>query len=522
MTNLEQQSKLARMTHTATLQFYHRGQTVRLQNVAPTRTILQYLREDQHCTGTKEGCAEGDCGACTVVIGAAVYPKDQTGQTAKARLQLRSVNACIQFLPTLHGKALFTVEDLKALNAGQLHPVQQAMVNCHGAQCGFCTPGIVMSLWDQYEWARDQAQAPLSREALAEALSGNLCRCTGYRPILDAGEQMFDLPAAPLDRAPILAALSAIHDDPQGRQGLVLQHPTGRYYAPRHIDDFAECLRVHPDAHILAGSTDMGLWVNKQFKPLTDLVYAGDVAALKSLTQSKTHLHIGAAVALEDAWEALVHHYPNLQEVWKRFASPPVRHAGTMGGNVANGSPIGDSSPVLMALDAHIVLQQGQQQRQLPLRRFYLDYMKKDLRPGEFLREIVVPLPRPRQSVAVYKISKRHDCDISAVCAAFSVELDEQQGVKDIRLVFGGMAATVKHAQQAEACLQGQAFDEVHVKAAMQALTQDYQPLSDMRASSAYRMQVAQNLLYKFFLQNTLPSAAAASDAGLSVWSAHV
>lgn len=469
---------------TRPIRFFHRGQIVEVADAAPTRSVLDWLREDAQCTGTKEGCNEGDCGACTVVLG-------ELG--GDGTLALSTTNACIQFLPTLDGKALFTVEDLKSTQ-GALHPVQQAMVECHGSQCGFCTPGFVMSMWSVYQ-QHQPGGTRATRAEMADALSGNLCRCTGYRPILDAGERMFELPAAPFDSAPAVAALQSLHQP----MSFAYEHGAG-YHAPRTLDELAALRERLPQARLLAGSTDIGLWVNKQFKDVGTLIYVGEVAELKAIEARDGGLWIGAAASLEAAWGALARRHATLAEVWRRFASPPVRHAGTMGGNVANGSPIGDSAPVLMALDAQIELRRGERVRRLPLTEFYVDYMKNRLEPGEFVQALWLPeLPAARR-VRAYKISKRFDCDISALLLAASIELDGDT-VKEIRLAYGGMAAIVRRAALSEAALLGQPWNEASVASAMQALAQDFKPLTDMRASAAYRMQVAQNLLQRFWLE---------------------
>jgi xanthine dehydrogenase small subunit len=486
---------------TRPVRFFHRGEIVEVTPTASTRTVLEWLREDAHCSGTKEGCAEGDCGACTVVIG---EPVDSAGSPALPvvdGLALRSVNACIQFLPTLDGKALFTVEDLKRLNAGSLHPVQQAMVDCHGSQCGFCTPGFVMSLWSTYERHQAGASRP-TRQQLADDLSGNLCRCTGYRPILDAGTRMFELPAVRFDTKPVLAALSQLAERPDAAEAIACG--SGAFHAPRSLEALATLREAKPAATMLAGSTDVGLWVTKQFRPLPELIHVGEVAELKQVKEADGELVIGAGATLEDAWKALVARWPSLEDVWLRFASLPIRNAGTMGGNVANGSPIGDSPPVLMALDAQIVLRRGARERRMPLPDFYLDYMKNQLEPGEFVQAVAVPLPdaalaAASRPVRAYKISKRFDCDISALCAGLALRLDGDT-VRDARFAFGGMAATVKRARAAEAAVIGQPWTAATVAAAQAALDAEFKPLSDMRASDAYRRSVARNLLQRFWL----------------------
>jgi len=495
------------------IRFFHRGRVVEVGGVHPTRSVLDWLREDARCSGTKEGCNEGDCGACTVVVGE-LADAGNTGDSSAVRgLTLNTVNACIQFLPTLDGKALFTVEDLKSMSNGALHPVQQALVDCHGSQCGFCTPGFVMSLWATYEQHRQGAAAP-TRQQLADELSGNLCRCTGYRPILDAGQRMFDLPAVALDTAPVVAALQSMKRSSSFEYAPA--QTTDRFYAPTTLDELAALREAMPQAQLLAGSTDVGLWVNKQFRPLGDIVCVGEVAELKRVAEVNGELYIGAGASLEAAFAALARHAPSLTDVWLRFASPPIRHAGTMGGNVANGSPIGDSPPVLMALDAQIELRRGERVRRMPLTDFYVDYMKNRLDPGEFVQGLAVPLAAFERTLRAYKISKRFDCDISALCAGFAIQLDGCI-VREVRLAYGGMAATVKRAAQAEAALVGQPWSQASVNAAKAALALDFQPMSDMRASATYRLQVAQNLVQRLWLEtrteNPLPTEA------MSVWS---
>ncbi|RZA32328.1 MAG: xanthine dehydrogenase small subunit [Lysobacteraceae bacterium] len=470
------------------IRFYYRGAVQEVSDVRPTQTILQHLREDLHCTGTKEGCAEGDCGACTVVIGA----------LEDGKLALRAVNSCIQFTPTLDGKALFTVEDLQAPD-GTLHPVQQALVECHGSQCGFCTPGFAMSLWGMYlkqESHGLSGRAP-SRCQIDDALSGNLCRCTGYRPIIDAARRMVELPAASFDRAALAERLGAL----QRAHGFTYEAQGGRFHTPRTLDELVALRSEFPAALLLAGSTDVGLWVTKHMRELNDIIYLGQVEALKTVVESAGMLEIGAGVTLSDAYAALCRHYPGeLGEMWQRFASLPIRNAGTLGGNVANGSPIGDSMPWLIALGSQVVLRGAAGERVLALEDFYLGYQQKDLQPGEFVQALRVPLPQADVRFRTYKLAKRFDQDISAVCAAFAVTLDGGV-VASARIAFGGMAATPKRASGAESALLGQPWNEAALRSAMAALARDYAPLSDMRASNSYRMQAAQNLLRRFWFE---------------------
>jgi len=510
------------------IRFHHRGRIVEVGDVHPTRSVLDWLREDAACTGTKEGCNEGDCGACTVVIGE--LPGASTAPSSIVQgLALRSVNACIQFLPTLDGKALFSVEDLKRRD-GTLHPVQQSMVDCHGSQCGFCTPGIVMSLWSTYERHCERGSTP-TRQQLADELSGNLCRCTGYRPIVDAGVRMFEAPPARLDTAPVIAALRAIASRetfvyaaphptaPRTAQGAA---PVHRFQAPRTIEALAELVQAHPQARILAGSTDIGLWVNKGLRDLPEIISTGEVDELKRVEPNAgSGLTIHAGASLEDAWAAICRRHPEFTDLWLRFSSLPIRNAGTMGGNVANGSPIGDAPPALIALDATVVLRLGQRVRRMPLADFYIDYMKNHLEAGEFVLAIELPrLPAARQ-VRGYKISKRYDCDISAVCGAFAIELDARGQVCEVRLVYGGMAGIVKRAAGAERAMLGQPWSEATLRAAQTALDADFTPLTDMRASKAYRTQIARNLLERLWLETRVDRPLAATETSVHATLAH-
>ena len=464
------------------------GKVVAVDGVEPTRTVLAHVRETLGRPGTKEGCAEGDCGACTVVV----------AELCDGRVKMQPVNSCIQFLPTLDGKALFTVEDLRQPD-GALHPVQAAMVASHGSQCGFCTPGFVMSLWSLYlTHGADKTGRP-DEAAIRSALTGNLCRCTGYRPIIEAANNMFDLPPVDFDDEALRAALLSIKRDTT----LTIEHQGQHFFAPRSMAELLTRRAAHPNATILAGSTDIGLWVNKQFRDLGDIIFIGEVAELRHVRKHATGLTIGAGVSLSDTYQALQEIYPEMNEMWERFASPPIRNAGTLGGNVANGSPIGDSMPALIALGASVTLASIAGARTLPLEDLYLAYMKNAIAADEVLIAIDIPLPLstlPTLQFRTYKVSKRFDSDISALCAAFAFQFDGQK-ISNPRVAFGGMSATPKRAAATEAALNTQLWNEATVRTAMVALAADYAPLSDMRASSEYRMTTAQNLLYRFYLE---------------------
>jgi len=477
------------------IRFILDGSVVSISNIDPSLTLLQYLRETLYRSGTKEGCAEGDCGACTVVI----------GEIVDGRIRLHSINACIQFVAMLHGKLLFTVESLQT---AELHPVQQAMVDCHGSQCGFCTSGFVMSLFALFK-----TTARPDRSQINDALSGNLCRCTGYRPIIEAAAQMFEIErpdnwltqaaqehVSPIDEyeSGLINLLESIRPE----KILYLQHSGKQFFAPLAVDEFAQLIEQKPGATIVAGNTDVGLWVNKQLRVLPEVISLSQVNELKKIEVTDSEIIIGAGVSLSDAFTELVRHYPELNDLFRRFASMSIRNAGTLVGNVANGSPIGDSMPILIALNSELNLRKGKSQRKIALDQFYLGYQQKDCQPGEFIESIRIPLNNNHYQLASYKVSKRFDQDISAVCSAFVIGLDENGIIDHLRIAYGGMAATPVRAKNTEQVLLGKQWSEASVEIARQKLNEDFSPLSDVRASSAYRLKVAQNLITRFFLES--------------------
>ncbi len=555
---------------TQTVRFIRRGELVSLPNVPPSRTLLEVLREDLGCSGTKEGCNEGDCGACTVVL----------GELVAGRLKYSAINSCIRFAHAINGMALWTVEDiavdplikpsradggLGAAGAAGLHPAQQAMVDCHGSQCGFCTPGFVMSMFGMYQNHVCHFR-PISRELAQEELSGNLCRCTGYRPILDAAQQMAKYPTRRVDEAALAGKLRSLHRLPV--------RPTGpSYLMPRTLSELLQARSQHPQAQLVAGCTDVGLWVTKmhmQFEQVLDLTQTAELLRIETYPH---HVAIGAAVSLTDAYAALVQDRPQLKAFANRFAGLPTRNAGTLGGNVANGSPIGDSMPLLIALRASVVLmswRQGRiQHRELALEQLYIGYRKSVIAPDEVLAWVKVPKPTPhphpnplppagegevsqtpslrlkegaasqspsphlqegaasqtpslrlqegaanrspsphrgegwgegQEWMRVYKISKRFDDDISAVCLALNLDILDGK-VQRASIGAGGVAATPARATRTEALLTGQTWNQKTVNRAIACLREEFQPISDMRASAGYRSQVLGNLLQRFWLE---------------------
>ena len=467
---------------TQSLRFIRRGQTVTLHNVAPDRTLLQVLREDLGATGTKEGCGEGDCGACTVVV----------AEPDNGALRYRAINSCIRLAHSIHGMALWTVEDIAQAD-GSLHPAQEAMVQCHGSQCGFCTPGFVMGLFGMYQNSTCQGQ-PISRTDAQEALSGNLCRCTGYRPILDAAQQMQHLPSVRIDEAKVLQNIERLALDVPGSK------PDFAYKSPRTLAELTAARAACPHAQIVAGCTDVGLWVTKLHRHFDSVIDVTQVGELRQTLHQADCLQIGAAVTLHEAFTALVAGRPQLHGFATRFAGLPVRNSGTLGGNVANGSPIGDSMPLLIALGATVVLASQRGEREMPLEDLYTGYRTHVMAADEVLAWIKVPHPAS-ECMRVYKISKRFDGDISAICLALSLTVVDGV-VTAASIGVGGVAATPVRALQTQASLVGQSWTLTTAQAAAEVLRAEFQPISDMRASAAYRSQVLGNLLQRFWLES--------------------
>jgi xanthine dehydrogenase small subunit len=434
-------------------------------DAAPTDTVLDLLRYRLRRTGTKEGCAEGDCGACTVLVGDA-----QDGG-----VRWRAVNACILFVPMIDGKLLRTVESL-----GGDHPVQREMVARHASQCGFCTPGFVMSLY-----GRSIAALGTEGESVGDVIAGNLCRCTGYGPILDAGE------AVPPEAA----------DDRADADALAALAPA--YGNPRSADELAALLLAAPETRIVAGATDVGLWVTKQHRDLGPTAFIGDIADLRGIDETPDALTLGAAVTYSEARAPLARLHPDLGELVRRIGGVQVRNSGTMGGNIANGSPIGDMPPALIALGAELTLRHGDARRTIPLEAFFLAYGRQDRAPGEFVESVRIPRPAPGTIVRIVKLSKRSDSDISSVCGAFAFEIADGR-IARARIAFGGMAGIPKRATACEGALLGQPWTRETVEAGVTALGDDYRPLDDLRGSATYRLAVAGNLLRRLAAENGL------------------
>jgi len=462
------------------IRFLLNGTPRRLANVAPTTTVLDYLRDAERACGTKEGCAEGDCGACTIAL----------GEPAEAGIRWRAVDACIAFLPQIDGKILLTVEGLAERNA--LHPVQQAMVENDGSQCGFCTPGFVMALF-----AFQHGGEAADDEAVHEALAGNLCRCTGYRPIVAAARQIAGAPDLfDAGEAALLEALAPLRRSEE----IALEHGGESFFAPASLDRLLALRAERPAAHLLAGGTDLALLVTKDYRSLESVILVTRVPELCEIRIEADAVALGAAVTYTDALPVIERYWPSFARLVKRIGSRQIRNLGTIGGNIANASPIGDMPPGLIALSATVGLRSHAGRRELPLEDFFLDYRRTALAKDEIVEAVCIPLPQEGQQFRTYKIAKRWDQDISAVCGAYSITLEEGR-VDAARIVYGGMAATPRRALRAERALIGRALTEATVEIAAAALAEEFHPIGDWRASAAYRTQVAGNLLRRFWLE---------------------
>ena len=455
--------------------FFLDGEVVTIDDVDPTATLLDHLRYRMRRTGTKEGCAEGDCGACTVLVG------ELHGDGMAVRW--RSVNACILFLPMLHGKALLTIESLAANSV--LNPLQACMAENGSSQCGFCTPGFVMSLYGRCIGATGH------KLPVTDVVAGNLCRCTGYGPILDAAEAVDHIDR---DDASVVSGLKSLAtpDTVSGGYG------DRTWFVPRTAPALAALLAEHPDARLVAGATDVGLWVTKGLRTIDILIFVGDIAELQNIEETEAGLTIGAAVRYADAHESFQRLHPDLGELIRRIGGLQVRNAGTVGGNIANGSPIGDGPPALIALGAELTLRSRAGTRTIPLEDYFLEYGKQDRRTGEFVESIHIPRPGADDIVHISKLSRRFDSDITAVCGAFMLTVRDGYIVA-ARIAFGGMAGTPSRAKGGEAALIGAPFTLETIQTAAAALSDDYAPLTDVRGSAAYRKQAAANLLLRLW-----------------------
>ena len=461
------------------ISFIRNNRIVEIKNPNPNETLLNYIRTSLKKTGTKEGCAEGGCGACTVVV----------GELKGHEISYSAINSCITFLPTLQGKQLILVEDL-ILKDGSLHPVQQAMVDYHGSQCGFCTPGFVMALFSMYK-----KYSEFNEEVIKDSISGNLCRCTGYQPIINAAKSLKNKnDYFSLNKQNTVNLLKKISN-----KSIAIYTNNKKYFAPKSIQELKKIIKKNSDAVFLSGGTDLSLSVTKERKSINSIIYMNSVRDLSYIKNNNQYIEVGASTPLIDLEDYIKKYYPDFTKILKRYGSPQIRNVGTVAGNIATASPIGDCLPLLLSLNAQVVLQDIKKTKILNLDNYFISYRKTQLKKGQFIQAVRIPLFK-NSIFKAYKISKRFDDDISSVCAAFNLEIVKNK-VKSIRIAYGGMAAVPKRAISCEKVFLNSFFTEDILSKGKEALKKDFKPISDMRASGLYRMEVAKNLLEKCFVE---------------------
>ena len=465
------------------IKFVHNDRIIEIKNPDPNETLLNYVRNKLKKTGTKEGCAEGGCGACTVVL----------GELKNNKIKYSAINSCIMFLPTLQGKQLILVEDLVSEN-GSLHPVQQAMVNYHGSQCGFCTPGFVMSLFSMFK-----NHIRFKESVIKDSIAGNLCRCTGYQPIIKAAKSLNNKKKNDhffKNKNNIIKLLKKINEE-----SIVIYKKDKKYFAPRYVQELKKILKKNNDSHLLSGGTDLSLVTTKERRDINSIIYVNSISELNYIKNNNQYIEVGAATPLIDFENYIQKYYSDFTTILKRYGSVQIRNVATLAGNIATASPIGDTLPLLLSLDAKIVLRSTKKTKIQTLNQFFIDYRKTKLKKGQFIHSLRIPL-YPKNIFKAYKISKRFDDDISSVCASFNLELKNKK-IKDIKIAYGGMAPIPKRAKHCEKKLLNSFFTAKNIDKAKEALEEEFKPISDMRAGSKYRMEIAKSLLQKCFLEIT-------------------
>jgi len=465
------------------IKFVHKNEIVEVKNPNPNETLLNYIRTKLKKTGTKEGCAEGGCGACTIVL----------GELKNNKINYNAINSCIMFLPTLQGKQLILVEDLISKN-GSLHPVQEAMVNYHGSQCGFCTPGFVMSLFSMFK-----NHIRFKDNIIKDTIAGNLCRCTGYKPIIKAAKSLNSKNKIDhffQNQQSTISLLKKITNE-----SIVIYSKNKKYFAPIYVKELKKILKKNINSHLLSGGTDLSLIVTKERKDINSLIYMNSINELNYIKNDNKYIEVGAATPLTTLESYIEKYYPDFTAILKRYGSVQIRNVATVAGNIATASPIGDTIPLLLSLDAKIVIKGIKKKKIISLNDFFIGYRKTKLKKGQFIDSIKIPL-FPKNIFKAYKVSKRFDDDISSVCASFNLEIINKK-IKSIRIAYGGMASIPKRAKYCENVLLNCSITEPIINKAKESLEKDFKPISDMRASRKYRMQVAKNLLHKCFLEIT-------------------
>ena len=462
------------------VQFIYENKLIELENPDPNQTILNFIREELKKTGTKEGCAEGGCGACTIVL----------GELENKKIKYKAINSCISFTPTLHGKQLIVVENLVSKN-GSYHPVQEAMAKYHASQCGFCTPGFVMSIF-----AMSKNKKNNNKDDIKDAISGNLCRCTGYRPIIDAAKNIkktyFD--EFYKNSKKTINLLKKIHS-----KSIIIENNNKKYFAPKTIEELKKVIQKNPDSDFLSGGTDLSLKVTKDRKEIKKIINLNNIKELNFIKIKNNEIIFGSTTPLIEVEKFILKYYPDFNNILRRYGSVQIRNVGTIGGNIATASPIGDTLPLLLSLNAKIIIQTQNGDRQIFLNKFFIKYRKTKLKKGEFIKSIIIPIYK-NHNFKAYKISKRFDDDISSVCASFNLKIKDQR-IQDVTIAYGGMAEIPKRAKNCENFLKNSKFSEDIFEKAKNLLKKDFNPISDMRASKNYRLEVAENLLIKFFIE---------------------
>ena len=464
-----------------TVKFLLNDKILEINSPDPNQTILNYIRTELKKTGTKEGCAEGGCGACTVVI----------GELASGQIKYSAINSCISFVPFLNGKQLLIVEDLVSKN-GNLHPVQDAMVKFHGSQCGFCTPGFVMSLFSMFKNNKSY-----NSELIKDSISGNLCRCTGYRPIIDAAKSLNKInknDEFSKSKNKIVKLLKRINS-----KKIYIKNEDKTFFSPKTIKDLKNIIKKNSNFNFLAGGTDLSLKVTKERKEISCIINLKEIKELDFIKINKNYIEVGAATSLTKFENQIKKYYQDFYAVLKRYGSVQIRNVGTIGGNIATASPIGDTLPILLSLNAEILIESPNKRKVLPINNFFIGYRKTKLKKNEFIRSIKIPLFK-KNIFKAFKISKRFDDDISSICGSFNFEIKNSK-INQVYIAFGGMSAVPKRAKACEAILRNKPLTINTFVKAKDYLEKDLNPIGDMRASKEYRLEVAKNLLIKCFLE---------------------
>ncbi len=463
------------------IKFIHGTSIIKINNPDPNETILNYVRTKLRKTGTKEGCAEGGCGACTVVL----------AELKKGKIIYKAINACIAFVPTLTGKQLILVEDLVSKD-GFLHPVQEAMVNYHGSQCGFCTPGFVMSLFAMYK-----NYSSYKDKTIKDSISGNLCRCTGYRPIIDAAKSLNKISKSDFFKKNQKLFISLFKK--LNQENIIISRKNKKYFAPKNVNELKKILKQYPNSKLLSGGTDISLIVTKERKDLDSMIYMNSIDELNYIKKNNDYIEVGATTPLIDFEIFIKKYFTDFAQILARYGSIQIRNVCTIAGNIATASPIGDTLPLLLSLDSQIIIKDKSKTKILPLNGFFIGYRKTKLKRGQFIHSIRIPL-LTKNIFKAYKISKRIDDDISSVCAAFNIELKNNK-IKKIKVAYGGMASIPKRAFNCEKILINTSLSDNIIDKAKKSLEKDFKPITDTRASKMYRMEIAKNLLEKCFLE---------------------